>query len=264
MLQDISVFGITLHSYSALAALAGALGLLLSFYTLRYAGLGAWRLLLPALLILSALIGARLLNYAVNPAQFSSDFPLWSLRYGKLSLYGGLISAFFTLLLFCRRKKTSPLPLMDAMVLPSGIGLILLKLGCFLNGCCFGKATQSAWGVTFPSNAAAYDFLDTLPFIKTMQRSVYPTQLFEAAGAAICLLAVLCASRRKTWPAGAIAFFYAFGFTLTRLIVHPLRAFSYAAWITLYLYPIMYACILVSSAAGLYVLFKKRGRVSLR
>ncbi len=256
MLPEMDILGLSLHSYDALAALAAGLGLLLCWYGLKGAGLGSWRWLLPLLLSVAALFGARLWNYAVNPAQFGPAFPLWSLHYGGLSLYGGLLAAFLALLLFCWMKKVNPLPLMDAMVLPGGVGLILLKLGCFLNGCCFGRSTNGPLGLVFPANAEAYNFLDALPFLGPVMRSVYPTQLFEAAGAALCLLIVLLYHRRK-WPAGASALLYAFCFTFVRLLIHPLRVFPYDIWITTLLYPATYAAILAICAAALRGILKK-------
>ncbi len=251
MLPEMNILGLSLHSYEAFAALAAGLGLLLCWRGLKGLHLGLWRWLLPMLLAVVALAGARLWNCAVNPSQFGPAFPLWSLRYGRLSLYGGLLAAFLALLLFCRLKKASPLPMMDAMVLPGGAGLILLKLGCFLNGCCFGKATNGPLGFVFPANGSAYDFLDALPFLSPLTRSVYPTQLFEALGAALCLLIVFPIARRRKWPPGAPALLYAFCFTLVRLIIHPLRVFPYDIWITTVLYPAMYAAILVICAVAL-------------
>lgn len=258
MLPDLNILGLSLHSYDAMAALAAGLGLLLSWRGLKERNLGLWRCLLPLLLMVSALIGARLFNYAVNPAQFGPAFPLWKLHYGRLSLYGGLIAAFLALLLFCSLKRISPLPLMDAMVLPGGVGLILLKLGCFLNGCCFGKATAGPLGLVFPANAGAYDFLDSLPLLQPLARSVYPAQLFEALGAALCLLIVLPPAYRREWPPGALALRYAFCFTLVRLLIHPLRVFPYDAWITAILFPAMYAAILAICAVALRGISERR------
>lgn len=261
MLPEMNILGLSLRSYDALAALAAGLGLLLAWRGLKGTNLGSWRYLAPLLLAAAALVGARLWNYAVNPAQFGPDFHLWTLRYGRLSLYGGLVAAFLALLLFCRLKKVSPLPLMDSMVLPGGVSVVLLKLGCFLNGCCFGKSTAGPLGLVFPANAGAYDFLDTLPFLNPLPRSVYPTQLFESVGAALCLLIVVPLALRHKWPAGTAALLYTFSFTLVRLLIHPLRFFPYAVWITRILYPAIYAAILAGCGIALWAVFKKyRGK----
>jgi len=259
MLPDLHILGLTLHSYYVLAALAAALGLGLAWRGLKGLVPGSWRWLLPPLLALAALIGARLWNFAVNPAQFGPAFPLWALRYAGFSLYGGLIAAFLTLLAFCRLRRLSPFPLLDAMILPAGLGLALLKTGCFLNGCCFGKATTGLFGMVFPANAGVYDFLDSLPFLAPALRSVYPTQLFEAAGAALGLAIALPLLGRGKLPPGAAALLYAFCFTLVRLLVHPLRAFSYQPWIVHILYPALYAALLALSGLGLlYLLVRNR------
>ncbi len=258
MLPDLEILGLSLHSYYVLAALAAAAGLGSAWYTLKGRGLGAWHWLLPPLLGLAALIGGRLWNYGVNPAQFGPAFPLWSLHYGGFSLYGGLAGALLALLAFCLVKKTSPLPLLDALTLPGGLSLILLKLGCFLNGCCFGKAASGPLGLVFPANEEVYDFLESLPLLGEINRRVYPTQLFEAAGAALSLALVLLLGRRRKLPPGGTFLLYAFCFTLARLLIHPLRAFAYQAWVVEILYPAVYGLVLVAAALGL-LLLKKHG-----
>ncbi len=254
MLPTVNIFGCAVQSYYLCAALSGACGILLSVRTLRQEGPGAWRFLLGVLTALFVLIGARLLNFLLHPAAYGADFPIWSLSYRKLSLMGGLIFGVAAVSVFGICTKRSPLRLMDRLVLPAGVGIALLKLGCFLNGCCFGKPTEGILGVTFPANAVTYDYLDTLPLLGGQIRTVYPTELFEMAGALAGVAVVWYICRRRRPPDGTRAILFAAWFTLVRLAVHPLRAFPYGEFVTDTVYPLLYALMLLVETAGLVAL----------
>ena len=104
-----------------------------------------------------------------------------SLSFGGITWLGGVIWAFPCMILlihkFCPRIKGEALRFFNLLVpgiaLAHGFG----RIGCFLGGCCYGKRTDSIFGVSFPEGSAAakqYPALDggSLP--------VLPTQLFEA------------------------------------------------------------------------------------
>ena len=113
--------------------------------------------------------------------------------FGGISFYGGLIGGAAALYVLCRRDKSSsltPIEWMDGMTLPFLAFHFCGRIGCFLGGCCYGKATESFLGVYFPDipedNVFHYG------------QKCLPTQLFEAAAIALCalLLATLLKKRR--------------------------------------------------------------------
>lgn len=61
----------------------------------------------------------------------------------RLSLMGGLVAGVLILALYVGLGKRSLSRLADCFLLPAGMAIILLKLSCFLNGCCCGKSTDS-------------------------------------------------------------------------------------------------------------------------
>ena len=258
MLPQVCVLGYTLQSYYLCAALAGALGIFLSFIFLKNERLGPWRVLLPVLTAVFSLIGARLLNYLLNTEAYGSDFPIWSFSYRNLSLMGGLLFGAAAILVYGLAARRNPFRLFDCMVLPVAAAIISLKLGCFLNGCCFGKPTDSFLGMTFPANTGIYNFLDKLPLFTEQTRTVYPTQLFELFGAVIGLAVILPVFRRRVCPDGARAVVYAIWFTLVRLLVHPFRSFPYDKLVTLMVYPIFYCIILLILLITLFVLLVRK------
>ena len=252
----VHLFGRAVQSYYLCALAAALAGLILAAVSLRREKLGAWRWFLPLLTAAVALAGARVLNYFTNPEAYGS-FSLWTLSYSKLSLMGGLVPGVGVLLLFAALKKRSPAPLLDAFSLPAAAGIVLLKLGCFLNGCCFGVPTEGPFGMVFPANAGKYAFLQKLHLPVTGQR-VHPTQLYEMFGAVCAIgIAIALEKKLKLRPGGRFCIFSAL-FALTRLIVLPLRTLPYADGVIHIFYPCLYGGIIAVCAVWLFVLCRKR------
>jgi phosphatidylglycerol:prolipoprotein diacylglycerol transferase len=97
------------------------------------------------------LIGARILfvlldwgDYAHNPL---SAFRLWE---GGLSLHGGMLFGILFLIFYCRRKRVPLLPLADIAAPSWAIAYAFGRIGCLLNGCCYGAACSLPWAVRFP------------------------------------------------------------------------------------------------------------------
>ncbi|MBO6055345.1 MAG: prolipoprotein diacylglyceryl transferase, partial [Oscillospiraceae bacterium] len=173
MLPVLHVFGGAVQTYYVCAALAALTGYLLAVFRLRRILPRAQAWLLPLLMLLLGLIGARGLNVLTNPEAYE-NFQPWTLQYTKLSLMGGLGLGAVGLLLFCAVSRRAPGPVLDAFVLPSAAGIVLLKIGCFCNRCCFGKPTEGPFGMIFPANAAKYAFLESLPLVKPTSPVVHP------------------------------------------------------------------------------------------
>jgi phosphatidylglycerol:prolipoprotein diacylglycerol transferase len=76
---------------------------------------------------------------------------------GGLVVYGGLIGAAAAFLLFTRKYRLPVLPLADIVAPSLAIGLALGRVGCFLNGCCYGGPSELPWAVTFPKYATRYE-----------------------------------------------------------------------------------------------------------
>ncbi len=120
------------------------------------------------------------------------EYGMW--RFGGIMFYGGLIGsmvAMFFMLKFsakegCSQYKTGEW--LDILT-PPLIGFHFWgRMGCFLGGCCYGKETDSVFGVVFPDNIAN----------SIIHNGVkrYPTQLFEAGILVILFLIVLFVKHR--------------------------------------------------------------------
>ena len=127
--------------------------------------LGPW-------LILGTIIGARGL-YVIS--YWREDFagnPLWqmfNIRGGGLVFYGGLVGASLACVLYVR-LKTLPLWKIADILAPSiALGHAFGRIGCLMNGCCYGRACDEPWAVHFPKDHATHG------------AGVHPTQIYEAS-----------------------------------------------------------------------------------
>lgn len=252
MYPYIELFGHAVQSYFLCAAAAGIAGAVLSVAALLRRKQGLWAVLLPVLVCVAALIGARTLNFLTNPRAFSGAFPVWTLSYRKLSLMGGLIAGLAMIIVCCMLKKVQFAGIADAFAVPAAAGIILLKLGCFLNGCCHGKPTDGPFGMVFPANAPKYDFIRSLTIVSAKSPIVHPTQLYEIAGAAAAISAAIVLPRIWNMKEGSRAAIFAVLFSAARWIILPLRELPYDRQIVTAFYPCLYAALICFS--GLFLL----------
>jgi phosphatidylglycerol:prolipoprotein diacylglycerol transferase len=114
--------------------------------------------------LLTGVIGCRLSHVLENLSEYTrSDLSftqnLWNavnIRSGGLTFYGGLILATPAVLVYLWHKRI-PLRLALDIVAPCiMIGLGIGRVGCYLNGCCYGAETNVSWAVEFPYHSDAY------------------------------------------------------------------------------------------------------------
>jgi phosphatidylglycerol:prolipoprotein diacylglycerol transferase len=112
---------------------------------------------------------------------------------GGLVLYGSIIGGTIALGLYCWRHKLSPLAIGDIVAPALMIGLAFGRIGCFLNGCCYGGACELPWAVQFPPESPAYEsqfvsgqilglILPEDPNARPRIEAIIPGSLADAAG----------------------------------------------------------------------------------
>jgi phosphatidylglycerol:prolipoprotein diacylglycerol transferase len=115
--------------------------------------------------LFTGILGARMSHVFENWSEFTDPrrgvmgniAAMFNIASGGLTYYGGFLLAFPTLVLYAIWKKV-PLRLgMDIIAPCLMIGLGFGRVGCFLNGCCYGAQCSAPWAVTFPYNSYAYD-----------------------------------------------------------------------------------------------------------
>jgi len=251
-------FTIQIPSYTFFAAAGAITGAATALPFLKRAGLsllGSLGMLLGMACFF--LIGARLFNAAVNPAAYGGRLHIYSLQLTGLSLYGGVLGAMLAFAVWTAVHRKSPWPILDALVLPSAAAFALARIGCYLNGCCAGKATNSSMGVVFPAKQGGEPFTGILALIGKTSVAVYPTQLFEMSLALIGLIPVMWLYFLKKPRAGTVFLLYGIWFTAMRWAILPLRNLPYSGTITQVFLPLFYGGLIIT---GIILLWRTIGR----
>jgi phosphatidylglycerol:prolipoprotein diacylglycerol transferase len=171
---------ISIRSYGLMLAISFFIGV---YYVSRMAkkrNLDLNQVLTMAyILVLAGIVGARLSYVLFHLEEFAGNWtasfnPFHSDRFGiaGLNLYGGIILAVVAAFIYLRIKKLSVLNVFDVFAPTVGLGLMVTRIGCFLNGCCFGTPTDLPWGVSFPE--------ESLPYYVFGSAHLHPAQLYSS------------------------------------------------------------------------------------
>ena len=182
--------------------------------------------------LLSAVLGSKLLYLAESWVYPNEDYVPIAIRNAAhgFRIPGGVLLVAMTTVPVCRLLALDWRRFGDAMVPLFPLGLVCVRVGCFLNGCCFGMPTGSALGVTFPRGTWVHFFQRQNGWIaKTADQSlpVHPLQLYFAFAALAILIALLLVGRKnreKSLWTGERQFLFYFLFFATSLPLEWMRA----------------------------------------
>jgi len=182
---------------------------------------------LAVYIIIGAIIGARLVFTIQNWKALGNWWEAFFFWRGGLVFYGGVIVAALATILFARVKKV-PIPALLDVIAPSvALGLFIGRIGCFLNGCCFGRPTGLPWGVVFPEGAFVYTnsvLPDGTTASITYPTAVHPTELYHSLIALAIYIFLQWMFRKKKAYDGQIALLFGFIYPVGRFAVEFLRA----------------------------------------
>ncbi|MHC4323816.1 MAG: prolipoprotein diacylglyceryl transferase [Planctomycetota bacterium] len=107
--------------------------------------------------LVGGVIGARLFFVVHYIDKFLSNplevFAIWQ---GGLELAGGVVAAIIVILFYLRYHKLPIRRYLDVLAIGLMLALVFGRIGCFLNGCCYGKPTELPCGIRFPYYSFAY------------------------------------------------------------------------------------------------------------
>lgn len=260
-LLDVNWFGMAIHisSYRFFMLLAIVVAALGSYWMLNRSELNLKKALTVLVIaIIAFLPGARLLNILINfDLYWNNPARIWSFSATGFSEYGGIIIAVIAGWIAARRLKLDIWRLGDLLAPNLGIGIAIMRIGCFLNGCCFGTETSLPWGVKFPllSDAHLHQLNEGTTSILSV-KAVHPTEIYELAAALIGSVVAMVILRRRMTPGVAILVF-AIWFTAFRLLNHFLRVMPQSFDAPIWFYPVFYLALIVISSFLLFWRIKK-------
>ena len=155
---------IPIRGYGVMVLLGSLTGLLMATHRARQRNLSPEVIYSLAFgMFICGILGARLffvIEYWETRFQFGdwrkTLFEAVKFTEGGLVVYGALIGATVAFLWFTLRHRLSPLAMAD-LIAPSLLaGLAFGRIGCLLNGCCYGGESTQPWAVTFPRDSMPY------------------------------------------------------------------------------------------------------------
>ena len=166
-------------------------------------------------LIVGTIVGARALHVATYWNEEFAGQPLWEIFAvwkGGLVFYGGLMGATLAGIVYARFKKIALWKLADVLAPSIPLGYVFGRIGCFLNGCCFGSRCDLPWAVSYPEGNM--NGAPTYP--------VHPSQLYDSLLSLILYLGLAWLYRRKKFD-GQVFAAYLLCYAVTRSIVESFR-----------------------------------------
>lgn len=205
---------IPVRSYGLMIVIGFTLGLWRASRVTKRFGILPEQVTDAALLaLISGIVGARVLYLLLQVSSegwgvFAQAYKVWE---GGLSFHGGLVAAIIAVAIYCRSKKIQFLNMADLLVPSVAIGYAFARIGCFLNGCCYGHATSLPWGVRF------YD-----PVTQGLTPPSHPAQLYAFA-ASLIIFGILTRIERLNKAVGFSFFSYVVLYSAYRFLIEFVR-----------------------------------------
>ncbi|MEA3280639.1 MAG: prolipoprotein diacylglyceryl transferase [Thermodesulfobacteriota bacterium] len=205
---------LSLHTYGFFVAMGFLAGILIAKREAKRLGEDPDMIMdLSFYVMVSAILGSRLFYIITNPEIYLSNplevFKLWN---GGLVFYGGFIAALIVGLIYLKIKKMPLWRTTDIAAPALAAGQFLGRLGCFSAGCCYGKACDLPWAVTFTNP----DSLAPLGI------PLHPTQLYHAISN-LSIFAFLWFFRNRKKYNGQLFWLYILLYAITRSFIEIFR-----------------------------------------
>ncbi len=226
--------GLPIFGYGAMMFLGFSAAILLAARRAKSVGLSSdviWDMAIW--LILPGIVGARLFYLVQHGDRVFRDVPVsewlvsaFNLSQGGIVLYGALLGGAAGYFTFCYVHRLRPLALADIIVPSVFVGIGFGRIGCLLNGCCYGAVTSMPWGIRFPADGAAFSDMLGKKLVEataTCTPPLQPTQIFSSIDGFMiaCLTTWYFRYRRRNGEVLAVALII---YPITRFCMELLRA----------------------------------------
>ena len=252
-------YALHFHSYTVMFALAFLAGTLLPVwqnfkrekpFPITTMG-GVW-------IFFGALVGSKVYWWIQYGEWADLKWGLFLIN-GGLVFYGGLIGGVLGGLAYLRWCRAPMGPVADLVIPYVALAHAIGRLGCFLNGCCWGGVTTEPWGVIYPRTGwGAYHEQLVAGLIKKGAQCplpVHPTQAYEALGC-VAIFLLLRVIYSKGTPTGLIVGLYMLFYGMLRFTTEYFRGDSFRPLLGLTVSQLVAFGLMV---AGLAVLVRLRG-----
>lgn len=258
--KGITIGGFTIAFYGIIIALGMVGGLLLVRWQAKrtnqdpalYMDYAIWG-------ILFAIIGARIYFVAFSWDNYKDDlWQVFNIRGGGMAIYGGIIAAVITAIVFCVKRKYSFFLFADTAVVGLVLGQLVGRYGNFMNREAFGEYTDSLLAMRLKvSQVSSSSITDTMrEHMATIDGinyiQVHPTFLYESVWNLALLIFMLLYTKHKKFD-GEIFLIYLAGYGIGRAWIEGLRTDQLQIGSTGIAVSQLFSAVLVSVAIGYWI-----------
>ena len=164
-------------------------------------------------LMVGSIVGARFVYVTTYWQQEFASQPfreVFMIQHGGLVYYGGLIGATLAGFGYLAWKKLPVWTIADILAPSIALGSVFGRIGCLLNGCCYGRACDLPWAIHFPADHETHGV------------GIHPTEIYDALLNLVLYLALAWLFRRRKFE-GQILALYFIGYALCRTTVEFFR-----------------------------------------
>jgi len=205
---------LTIHWYGVLVALAFLFGLWTASRRAPRSGINGERIVdLGPWLILGAILGARtfyVVSYWREEFAGKPVSEIFMIHHGGLVFYGGLAGATLAGIIYIRVRALPLWKVADVLAPSISLGYVFGRIGCLMNGCCYGRACEMPWAIRFPSDHGTHG------------QPVHPTQIYDSLLNLGLYLVLAWLYRRKKFD-GQVFAVYLMCYAVTRSFVEIFR-----------------------------------------
>lgn len=282
--SSIDVFGFKIAYYGIIIALGMAAGYLVAQWQAKRTGQDPDLYLDFALYaIILSVIGARLYYVVFAWDEFKDDpIQIFNIRQGGLAIYGGVIVAVLTALVYSKFKKISFGLLADTGCLGLITGQIIGRWGNFFNREAFGKYTNGLFAMLLDIRDVSYDYTAPVSYLTEKYADkpdalnrileirdnpvmidgityiqVHPTFLYESMWNLMVLVLLILYSKHKKFN-GEVFLLYLVGYGLGRVWIEGLRTDQLFLWGTPFAVSQVLSALLVIAATTIIIIKRRQ------
>jgi phosphatidylglycerol:prolipoprotein diacylglycerol transferase len=211
---------LVIHWYGVMIALAFLAGLWTATRRARRENISGEKIADVTLwLMVGGIIGARFVYVTTYwREEFASQkfSEIFMIQHGGLVYYGGFLGAAAAGIIYILWKKMPLWKTVDVLAPSVALGCVFGRIGCLLNGCCYGRPTNLPWAITF-TNPQAQELSGT-----PLGHPLHPTEIYDALLNLVLYVFLAWLFRRKKFD-GQVFATYLLCYAVTRSTVEYFR-----------------------------------------
>ena len=248
---------ITIFSYGTILALSFVVCISLMISQRNRIGMSSQQIYdMTVWTIVGGLLGARLTYVILHWDEFSKNLTeIIMIHRGGLAFFGSYIGGAAALTLFLKKHRLPFLKFADFFSPFVALGHAVGRIGCFMNGCCYGRPTECFFGVTFPAGSLPASHYG-------LNHHIHPTQLYEFGLLIVLFIILQNVDKHKKFE-GQTFSLYLILYSVIRFSMEFLRGdtrYVIPGWLTLF----QSFCVVFMVIGVAIYLFKSRSHVGER